>query len=185
MRRGSLQYRRSWYRRGRGGLYPWTVIKLPWGRYERYAYMFWRIRIPLWLAGAGGGWAFAGPAGLAAGLVVAYAAEGVLSYRNAASVGQPPRAVRRTDAEIATARAHARRWETEAAPSPAGWQPPDGARPAWSWTPPCGLTPRLDRVPAWVRLWYKTPLVDRYAHAWMWEHGGWDVLPPNAADSQG
>lgn len=184
MRRGSVQYRRSWYRRGRGGLYPWTVIKLPWGRYERYAYMFWRIRVPIWLAGAGCGWALVGPAGLAGGLVVAYAAEGVFSYRNAANLGSGPAEVRRTDAEVTAARAHARRWKTEAVPSPAGWHPPDGARPAWSWTPPCGLTPRLDRVPVWVRLWYNTPFVDRYAHGWMWTHGGWDVLPPNGADGQ-
>jgi len=66
-------------------------------------------------------------------------------------------------------------------PSPGGWRPPDGVLPAWSWAPPYGLAPRLDRVPGWVRLWYKTPLLDRYAHAWMWEYGGWDVLPPGAA----
>jgi hypothetical protein len=184
VRRQSLQYRRSWYRRGRGGLYPWKVIKLPWASYERYAYTFWRIRIPLWLAGAGAGWALAGPAGSFAGLVVAYVAEGVFSYRTAVVPRQGPKPRPLTDAEIAVRRAQARRWETEAVPSPAGWQPPDGARPGWSWLPPDGLRDRLDRVPRWVRLWFKTPLVDRYAHAWMWEHGGWDVLPPSASDSQ-
>jgi len=40
--------------------------------------------------------------------------------------------------------------------------------------------PRLDPVPWWVRAWYKTPLIDRYAHAWMWGHGGWEVHPPFA-----
>jgi hypothetical protein len=29
----------------------------------------------------------------------------------------------------------------------------------------------------WVRVWYGLPLVDRYAHAWMWAHGGWEVPP--------
>ena len=49
--------------------------------------------------------------------------------------------------------------------------------------PPDGLRPRLDRVSLWVRLWYRTPFVDRYAHAWMWAHGGWNVLPPTLAGS--
>lgn len=35
------------------------------------------------------------------------------------------------------------------------------------------------RVPGWVRSWYRTPFADRYAHAWMWRHGGWDILPPS------
>lgn len=64
--------------------------------------------------------------------------------------------------------------------SPGGWGVPAGARPAWDWTPPPGIEPRLDRAPVWVRLWYGTPLVDRYAHAWLWYHGGWDVIPPGA-----
>ncbi|MGH3302115.1 MAG: hypothetical protein ACRDOK_10620 [Streptosporangiaceae bacterium] len=64
--------------------------------------------------------------------------------------------------------------------SPGGWDPPAGVRPAWNWTPPSGITPRLDRVPLWARLWYSTPLMDRYAHAWLWHHGGWDVVPPEA-----
>jgi hypothetical protein len=64
--------------------------------------------------------------------------------------------------------------------SPGGWSAPAGVLPAWNWTPPCGITKRLDRVPLWARLWYSTPLVDRYAHAWLWQHGGWDVIPPEA-----
>jgi hypothetical protein len=27
---------------------------------------------------------------------------------------------------------------------------------------------------------YRTPLIDRYAYAWMWWHGGWDVIPSPA-----
>jgi hypothetical protein len=176
------RYRRTWYERWRRGLYPWTVIVLPWGRYERYAYLFWRIRIPLWLAGAGAGWVLAGPAGVAGGLVAACLVEGVFSYRTATIPRSAPRVVSPTDPVVAAARARARWWETEAVPSPAGWQAPDGVLPAWSWAPPDGLQPRLDRVPAWVRLWYHTPLADRYAYAWMWEHGGWDVLPPGLSD---
>jgi hypothetical protein len=40
--------------------------------------------------------------------------------------------------------------------------------------------PRPDRAPRWVRWWYWTPLIDRYAYAWMWWHGAWDVVPPGA-----
>ena len=121
---------------------------------------------------------FSSAAGVVGGIVVAYVAEAVFSYRKPVNRGP----VRATEAEIAAARAEARRaarrWETEAVPSPGGWRPPPGSRPAWQWTPPDGLRARLERVPAWVRLWYKTPLVDRYACTWMWHHGGWDVLPP-------
>jgi hypothetical protein len=31
----------------------------------------------------------------------------------------------------------------------------------------------------WVQVWYELPLIDRYAHAWMWSHGGWEVRPPS------
>jgi len=83
---------------------------------------------------------------------------------------------------VAALRAHAARmqwrWENEAMPSPGRWQVPPGVRPAWNWIPPGGIRPRLERVPAWVRLWYRAPVADRYAYGWMWRHGGWDVLPP-------
>jgi hypothetical protein len=181
MRAHYRRYRRTWYGQWRRGLYPWTVIVLPWGSYERCAHLFWRIRVPLWLAGAGAGWALAGPAGLACGLAAAYLTEGLFSYRTASNATPIPVAAGPTDADFAAVRARARRWEAEAVPSPGGWQPPDGVLPGWSWAPRGGLSPRLDRVPAWVRLWYKAPLVDRYAHAWMWSHGGWDVQPPRAA----
>ena len=49
----------------------------------------------------------------------------------------------------------------------------------WNWIPPeHGLEPRLDRFPAWVRVWFRTPFLDRYTYAWMWHHGGWDIVPP-------
>jgi hypothetical protein len=179
MRTQHMVYRRTWYSRRRRGLYPWTVIVVPWGRYERHAYLFWRIRIPLWLGGAGAGWAVAGPAGVVGGLAAAYLAEGVFSYRAVPPPGQVPKAVSPTNEEIAAARAQNRRWDTEAVPSPGGWRTPATGLAGWSWAPPGGLRPRLDRVPAWVGLWYRTPFVDRYAYAWMWEHGGWDVLPPH------
>jgi len=71
----------------------------------------------------------------------------------------------------------------EVVPSPGGWHPPPGTRPAWNWIPPeHGLSPRMDRVPWWVRLWYRAPILDRFAHAWMWDHGGWDVVPPVEVD---
>jgi hypothetical protein len=53
--------------------------------------------------------------------------------------------------------------------------------PAWNWLPPEGAKPRLDLVPRLVRVWYELPLLDRYAHAWMWAHGGWEVRPPFTA----
>ena len=47
---------------------------------------------------------------------------------------------------------------SDVVPSPGAWRPPPGTRPAWNWVPPDhGLTPRLDRVPRWVRAWYRTP----------------------------
>jgi hypothetical protein len=64
--------------------------------------------------------------------------------------------------------------------SPGGWTPPPGVLPAWSWVPPEGAKPRLDIVPWWVQVWYELPLLDRYAHAWMWWHGGWEVRPPDS-----
>jgi hypothetical protein len=36
-------------------------------------------------------------------------------------------------------------------------------------------------VPWLVRVWYELPLLDRYAHARMWTHGGWEVRPPLTA----
>ena len=62
--------------------------------------------------------------------------------------------------------------------SPGRWVAPPGRRPAWNWVPDGhGIRPRLDAVPLWVRLWYRTPFVDRFAYVWMWHHGGWWVHP--------
>jgi hypothetical protein len=62
--------------------------------------------------------------------------------------------------------------------SPGGWSPPPGKVPAWNWLPPEGASPRLDLVPLWVRAWHQLPFIDRYAHAWMWRHGAWEIRPP-------
>lgn len=68
-------------------------------------------------------------------------------------------------------------------PTPAGWVAPGGHAPAWNWIPTDhGLSPRLDRVPRWVRIWYRTPFIDRYAYVWMWHHGGWDLTSDEDAD---
>ena len=63
--------------------------------------------------------------------------------------------------------------------SPGGWHVPPGRKPGWDWTPPGGATPRLDRMPRMVRVLYRTPFMDRYAHQRMWWRGGWDVDPPS------
>jgi hypothetical protein len=62
--------------------------------------------------------------------------------------------------------------------SPGGWRVPAGRRAAWDWLPPGGATARPDRVPVWLRVMYRMPLVDRYASELMWFRGGWDVAPP-------
>ena len=64
--------------------------------------------------------------------------------------------------------------------SPGGWKPPAGSLPGWNWTPPQGVAPRLDLAPRWVRAWYWTPFLDRYAHMWLWEHGYMEIEPPSA-----
>jgi hypothetical protein len=170
--------RTATYRRGR---YRWPVIVVPWGRYARSVHLFWRIRILLWLALGGGGLALAGAGGLAGGVLAAWVAEAAFSYRRQAGTAadSPPAAA--AVAAQAQERRTGQLWRTMAVPSPGGWVPPPGSRPGWQWAPPDGLVPRLDRVPAWVRLWYRTPFADRYAHAWMWEHGGWDTLPPGTS----
>jgi hypothetical protein len=63
--------------------------------------------------------------------------------------------------------------------TPGGVVAPPGVLPGWDWAPEgYGLAPRLDRVPRRVRLWYGAPWVDRWAAAWMWHHGGWELVPP-------
>jgi hypothetical protein len=71
--------------------------------------------------------------------------------------------------------------------SPGDWEVPPGARPGGDWLPEPGARPRLRAMPWWVRVWYRTPFLDRCAYQWMWWHGGWGVLtdrtdvPPPAA----
>lgn len=62
--------------------------------------------------------------------------------------------------------------------SPGDWIVPDGLRPGWQWLPEHGAHANLRALPRWVRIWYRTPFIDRYAHEWMWWHGGWSVLVP-------
>jgi hypothetical protein len=45
--------------------------------------------------------------------------------------------------------------------------------------PTQGAAPRLDLLPWWAWIWYHLPFIDRYAHAWMWRHGAWEVRPPD------
>lgn len=162
------------YRRRRWRYLP-EAVRLPWGRYERHAHLFWRIRIPLFVGLAVLGWLAWRGRGVVIGVVIAALVEARFSYRgHVAGVPAPTR----------VASGPARRdamdnyWRA-LTPSPAGWESPRGVIPMWNWAPPGGGHPRLDRVPRWVRTWYHTPFVDRYAHAWMWRHGGWDVLPPH------
>jgi hypothetical protein len=57
-------------------------ITLPGGRrHERYAYLFWRVRLPLWLVPAAAGWLVLGWPGIAAGLAAGILAELIFSYR--------------------------------------------------------------------------------------------------------
>lgn len=34
---------------------------------------------------------------------------------------------------------------------------------------------RLDRVPAWARMWWRSRVAQRRARQWLWQHGGYDV----------
>lgn len=61
--------------------------------------------------------------------------------------------------------------------SPGGWTPPAGVRPGWDWLPPSGGSARVDLLPRWAALWQATPFLDRWAYAWMWRHGAWEVHP--------
>lgn len=88
---------------------------------------------------------------------------------------RPPRRHRRRH-HVAAGRPVAPLTELGRVPSPGGWIAPPGVLPGWNWGPPEGIVPRPDRAPRWVRWWYATPFIDRYAHAWMWWHGAWDVF---------
>ena len=62
--------------------------------------------------------------------------------------------------------------------SPGGWVAPKGTRPGWDWVPDGGAGPRPDRMRLWLRVAYHVPILDRWAHEWMWWRGGFDVVPP-------
>ncbi len=172
MKRGSATYGPTRRPRVR---FP-VLVSLPWATYERDAHLLWRIRILFWLPLLAAGWFALGGYGLLVGAAVALFIETKASYRRRDGRRAAPVAVRNDKRRTARPTSP---WETDATPSPGGWQPPRDRLPGWDWAPPSGIRPRLERVPHWVRLWYRAPFVDRYAHAWMWRHGGWDVLPPS------
>lgn len=59
-----------------------SVVELPGGRrLERAVYLFWRVRIPLWVVLGTGGWLVLSWPGVVAGLAVAVVLEAVFSYR--------------------------------------------------------------------------------------------------------
>jgi hypothetical protein len=60
--------------------------------------------------------------------------------------------------------------------SPGPWTLPKGKAPGLTWTPPGGLVPRLDLVPASVLRCFYAPSIDRWAAKWMWRHGCFEVL---------
>lgn len=176
MRTRTLTYSpKSWWVR-------WPVARF-FGR-GYFGRLRWAVRIPAWLLSAGiaslAGWQYAllGPVVFEVVFLISVLAD-------ARRVRGLPGPVAVADGPLAEAlRAEARRQAAlPRVASPGGWGVPAGARPAWNWTPPSGIDPRLDRVPLWARLWYGTPFVDRYACAWLWYHGGWDVIPPESWSS--
>lgn len=140
----------------------------------------WPVRVLAWLITAGiaslGGWQYAmvGPVAFEIAFLISALAD-------ARRVRRLPGPTAVEDGPLLEAlRSEAHRQAALRVASPGGWRAPADVRPAWKWSPPPGIEPRLDRVPRWVRLFYGTPLVDRYAHAWLWYHGGWDVIPPGS-----
>jgi hypothetical protein len=145
----------------------------------------WPLRILGWLITGGlasiAGWPYIplGPVAFEIAVTMMFAAEDRRARQLPGPVALEP-----DDPSVEAIRAEARRQASlPRVASPGGWTAPPGARPAWNWTPPPGISPRLDRVPVWARLWYSTALLDRYAHAWLWYHGGWDVIPAGSAGS--
>jgi hypothetical protein len=159
--------------------------RLAWLLRRGYGRLRWPIRNAAWIMSAvvasPAGWQYAplGPLAFEVAFVVSLLVGHRVSRYRQQHLSEPalPRPVGPTDAEALRARAR-RQAALPRVPSPGGWMAPGEVRPAWNWTPPPGITPRLDRVPLWVRLLYATPFADRSAHAWMWYHGGWDVVPP-------
>lgn len=68
-----------------------TVITLPGARpRERHAYLFWRVRLPLWLVPAAAGWLALSWPGIALGLAAGILAELIFSYRVPYGSSRPP-----------------------------------------------------------------------------------------------
>jgi hypothetical protein len=155
----------------------WPVLRY-W--HDAFVRLRWPPRILGWLVTGGlvgiAGWQYipVGPVTFEAAFLISVA----MDARRARGLPGPV-AVDAEDPRAQARRAEARRQAAlPRVPSPGGWDPPPGVRPAWNWTPPSGITVRLDRVPLWARLWYSTPLLHRYAQAWLWRRGGWDVVSP-------
>ena len=64
--------------------------------------------------------------------------------------------------------------------SPGGWEVPGGRLAGWNWVPPDGAWARPELAPWWLRCWYRTPCVDRWAYPHMWARGCWEVEPAPA-----
>jgi hypothetical protein len=166
---------------GAGGWRSWWPVS--W--FLRHGYWIrlrWQVRILAWVVTAGlvsiAGWQYVllGPVAFETAFLMSVLAD----ERRARHLPGPVMADEHIP-DMAALRAEARRQAAlPRVPSPGGWSAPAGVLPAWNWTPPPGLEPRLDMAPWWVRVWYGTPLIDRYAHAWLWYHGGWNVVPPEA-----
>jgi hypothetical protein len=159
-------------------------VRWPVARYfgrGSFSRLGWPPRILAWLLSAGiaglAGWQYAvlGPVAFE----IVFLATVLADARRVRGLSHPVAVANGTQLETVRAEVR-RRAALPRVASPGGWSVPAGVRPAWNWSPPPGLEPRLDRVPLWARLWYATPLVDRYAHAWLWHHGGWDVIPPES-----
>jgi hypothetical protein len=70
-----------------------AAVRVPGGRrVERYAYLFWRVRLPLWAVLGIAGWLALGAPGVMPGLAVAFLVELVRSYRTVRRAAPVPTA---------------------------------------------------------------------------------------------
>lgn len=127
-----------------------------WGRYVRARYLFWRIRIPLWLMLAGAGWALASAADAVGGALAACVVEGVLSYRRQTDAGPASRPRRRRPRGRKHSGSSCAGGRTRFRPREAGGRRQDRGR-GGSERRRTGWFSAWTGVPAWVRLWHKTP----------------------------
>jgi hypothetical protein len=74
-RRYALSARTRWLR------FPIAITFPGRRRHERHAYLFWRVRLPLWLMPAAAGWLVLSWPGIAVGLAAGILAELIFSYR--------------------------------------------------------------------------------------------------------